>query len=97
MKRFALLVAAALAAGQAWADDPAPRSAPPEFVYLSAVDKDKGTIRVREAVSVPVQVPVTMETVVNGQKVVVTRTVTRLRTEFREPRTPFRATIRSRP
>jgi len=53
------------------ADEPAvpPKGTPPQFVFVSGIDKDKGTLKIQTSVAVPVTKSITVEMVINGVKV----------------------------
>jgi hypothetical protein len=72
------LTALSLPSAPAPADVPSvlPKGTPPQFVFVSGIDKDKGTLKIQSTVSVPVTKEVTIESVINGMKVKQTVNVT---------------------
>jgi len=46
-----------------------PKGSPPEFVFVSGVDKDKGVFKVQTSVAMPVTKTVTKVVVINGMNV----------------------------
>jgi hypothetical protein len=60
-----------LLSASSWAEERQayPKGTPPQFVFVSGVDKDKGVLKIQTGVSVPVEKTVTQEVVINGKKV----------------------------
>jgi hypothetical protein len=72
MTPFVLVMTAlSLPFAPAPAEEPAalPKGGPPQFVFVSGIDKDKGTLKIQASISVPVTKAITVEKVINGMKV----------------------------
>jgi hypothetical protein len=87
MTSFLLVMTAlSLPSAPAPADEPAvlPKGTPPQFVFVSGIDKDKGTLKIQTAVSVPVTKSITVAMVINGVRVLQVVNVTEYQTSTKE-------------